>query len=137
MNFNVERKVFLLGCIWSSFPAEFACAHVCVCEQKCQLCFIPLFLEDNDSYLNMSNNLQHIKYLYIHYFISLTFCPFRRRMEVIGYRRHNKDSTLLCWKEQELQSQTQFEFWRLLLLAVGPLVVVFLFGEIELITFTS
>lgn len=30
MSFNVERKVFVLGHIWSSFPADFASVHVCV-----------------------------------------------------------------------------------------------------------
>ena len=32
MSFIVERKVFLLGCIWSSFPADLAgvCVHVCM-----------------------------------------------------------------------------------------------------------
>lgn len=78
MSFNVKRKVFLLGCSWSSLPADYWCACVCAhartCQQRCQPGFLHLFLEDKDSYLHLNNNLQHIRYFYVLSFIGFIFC---------------------------------------------------------------
>lgn len=92
MSLNVERKAFLLGCIWSSFPADCWCACVCVCKWKRQPCSMHLLLEGSDGGLHL-NNLQHIRYFYVLYFVGFIFCLFRRGTKLAGYGRHNKNST--------------------------------------------
>lgn len=77
-SFPVRLYLELISC-WLCWYA----LRVCVCKQKCQLCFMCLFLEDNDSYLHMNNNLQHIKYFYICYFIGFIFCLFEEELKLL------------------------------------------------------